>query len=148
MKTKAVTSLIVLFSLWTGIAVAQEGGMPAQEQAMAGHEHGGHHMDPQQHVQHLTKKLNLTSDQQSKVLTILQDHQKQMEAAHGDTALSPQDRHSKLMDLHKSTNEQIRALLNSDQQKKFDEMTAREQERMAGHHGDWGKDKPQTPPQQ
>jgi hypothetical protein len=45
-----------------------------------------------------------------------------MESLHQDSSLSQQDRHTKMMDIHQSTDTQIRALLDSNQQKKWDEM--------------------------
>jgi periplasmic protein CpxP/Spy len=100
---------------------------------------GRHHMDPEARTQMLTKHLNLTSDQQTKVLDIFKSEQSQMESLHSDTSLSQQDRRSKMMDIHKSTNDQVRALLTPDQQKKFDEMESK--------RGQWGHHQGgQTPP--
>jgi hypothetical protein len=53
-----------------------------------------------------------------------------MESLHQDSSLSQQDRHAKMMDIHKATDAQIRGLLDSDQQKKWDEMQARREQRM------------------
>jgi hypothetical protein len=39
-----------------------------------------------------------------------------------------------MMDAHKSSNDQIRAVLNADQQKKFDEMLARREQWVKGRH--------------
>ena len=47
------------------------------------------------------------------------------------------------MDIHKSTNDQIRALLTADQQKKWDEMQS-QREQWQGHHHDGQK--PGPPP--
>jgi len=149
MKRNVIILVLALFTLWVGVSTAQETNSGAADnQAMqAQPEHGGHHGSPEMRVKHMTKELNLNADQQSKVLAILQDQQKQMEAAHNDTSMSQQDRHSKMMDLHKSANEQIRAVLNPDQQKKFDAMSQHEAQHM-GHHGDWNKSGQQTPPPQ
>jgi hypothetical protein len=73
-------------------------------------------MDPQQRSEMLAKHLNLSSDQQAKVLDILKSEQSQMEKVHSDSSLAQQDRHSKMMDIHKTSSDQIRALLDSDQQ--------------------------------
>jgi periplasmic protein CpxP/Spy len=56
------------------------------------------------------------------VLDISKSEQSQMESLHSDTSLSQQDRHSKMMDIHKTSSDQVRALLNPDQQKKYDAM--------------------------
>jgi Spy/CpxP family protein refolding chaperone len=99
---------------------------PAQENG------GGHRgpMDPAQRTQALTQQLNLTADQQPKVQQILQSESSQMESLRSDSSLSQQDRHSKMMAIHQTADTQIRALLDSDQQKKWDAMQAK--------RGPWG----------
>jgi periplasmic protein CpxP/Spy len=54
-----------------------------------------------------------------------------MESLHNDASASQDDKRSKMTEIHKSSNDQIRALLDPDQQKKFNEMQSRWQER--GH---------------
>ena len=86
------------------------------------HAHGHHRWDPAQRTEMLTKQLKLTSDQQPKVLDILKSEQSKMENLRSDSSLSQDDRRSKMMDIRKSSDTQIRALLDSDQQKKWDKM--------------------------
>jgi len=110
------------------------------------HRHGWGKQDSAKRVQHLTKKLNLNSDQQTKVKSILDDEQKQFQTVHQDSAMSPQDRHAKMMDLRKSTDDQIRAVLTPDQQQKFDQMREKRMEKMHRHqNGDQGNP-PANPP--
>ncbi|MGA8764516.1 MAG: hypothetical protein WB562_16730 [Candidatus Sulfotelmatobacter sp.] len=107
--------------------------------------------DPAQRTQELTRHLKLTSDQQTKVQEILQSEHSQMESLRQDTSLSQQDRHSKMMEMHKSTHAQIRAVLDSTQQKKWDEMQARHEEQMQNRHSGQpgaGPGQQQAPPQQ
>ena len=55
-----------------------------------------------------------------------------------------------MMDIHKNTDAQIRALLDSNQQKKLDEMQAKREQRMQNHHSgrpDAGSDQSGPPPQ-
>jgi len=106
--------------------------------------------DPAEHTQELTKKLSLTADQQTKVQDIFQSEYTQMESLRQDSSLSQQDRRAKMMDIHKTTDTQVRALLDSTQQKKWDEMQAkREQWGQNGHHGPPnGGDQQGPPPQQ
>ena len=91
----------------------------------------------------LSKQLSLTSDQQAKVLEVLKSEQSQMEKLRSDSSLSQEDRRAKMMDIHKSSNDQVRAILNPDQQKKWDEMQSR-REQWQGHHHDGQK--PGSPP--
>jgi periplasmic protein CpxP/Spy len=104
-----------------------------------GHGHG--HWDPQQRTEMLTKKLNLTSDQQAKVLDIFKSDQSQTESVRSDSSLSRDQRRAKMMDIHKASDDQIRALLDPDQQKKWDEMQTR-------HHEGMQHDNGQAPPAQ
>jgi protein CpxP len=107
---------------------AQE--QPAQEQP--GQENGMRHhgFDPARRTAELTRHLNLTPDQQTKVRQTLESARSQMESVHQDSSLSQPDRHAKMMEIHRNTDAQIRGLLNATQQKKFDEMQARREHRM------------------
>jgi len=135
-------------------AVAQDTGNKDQQAApsAAPPEHGyGHgHMDPAKRAAMLAKQLNLSSDQQSKVQDILKSERAQMESLRADSSVSQEDRHAKMMEIHKSTNEQIRGLLDPDQQKKWDEMQSKREEWMQGHHrGEPAPGPPDSsPPQQ
>ena len=86
----------------------------------------------------LTKRLNLSADQKAKVDGIFKSEQEQMQKIRGDASVSQPDRRAKMMDTHKASNDQIRALLNPDQQKKWDEMQAQREQ--------WGKGRHEPPP--
>jgi periplasmic protein CpxP/Spy len=110
---------------------------------------GWHHgpPDPAQRTKMLTKRLNLSADQQTKVQGIFQTEQSQMQGLREDTTLSRQDLRTKMMDMRKSTDAQVRAVLDPEQQKKWDEMQAkREQWGEHRRHGDSGDQAP--PPSQ
>ncbi len=139
-------------SIAASFAAAQD-SQSNDQSAPPSHEMGGHHHgppDPAQRTAELTKKLNLTSDQQSKVLAALQSEHSQMESLHQDTSLSQQDRHAKMMEIHKTTDSQIRELLDSNQQKKWDEMQANREQWMHNRHGGApdANSGQQAPPQQ
>lgn len=130
-------TLSCLVGMLTASAVAQDnsGNPPQSPPAGAPPEHWRGHgqPDPAKRTEMLTKQLGLTSEQQPKVLDILKAEQSQMEKLRSDSSTSQEDRRAKMMDIHKSTNEQIRALLNADQQKKWEEMQS-EREQWQGHH--------------
>ncbi len=110
-------------------------------------EHNRHHgMDPAQRTQELTRKLKLSTDQQAKVKDALESEHSQMESLHQDSSLSQDDRRAKMMEIRKSTDTQIRGLLDSNQQKKWDEMQA--QRGQWGQHRGQGAPDQQAPPQQ
>ena len=92
----------------------------------------------------LAKKLNLTSDQQAKVQDILKSQQSQMETLRSDSSLSNADRHTKMMEIRKSSDDQIRALLDPDQQKKWDQMQS-DRGQWPGHNGN-NHNPPPPPP--
>jgi periplasmic protein CpxP/Spy len=106
----------------TSAAVAQsnDDNAPPTPQAGGPPPGGRGHFDPVKRTEMLTKQLTLTSDQQSKVLDILKSEQSQMEKLRSDSSLSQDDRRSKMMEIHKASDDQIRALLDPDQQKKWD----------------------------
>jgi Spy/CpxP family protein refolding chaperone len=131
--------LAALVCTVTFSAVAQDSGSNNQQAAPAGeppeHGPGHHHFDPAKRTEMLAKHLKLTSDQQPKVLDILKSEQSQMENLRSDSSTSREDRRSKMMDIHKASDDQIRGLLDSNQQKKWDEMQSRH-ERWQGHRPD------------
>jgi protein CpxP len=106
--------------------------------------------DPAMRTQELTKKLKLTADQQTKIQAILETERSQMESLRQDTSSSQQDRHAKMMDIHQTSDGQIRTLLDSTQQKKWDAMQAKREQRMEDHRGGPpnGGDPQAPPPQQ
>jgi protein CpxP len=119
-------------------AIAQDSGQqsgsteqPAQPSNLG--RRGHRHFDPAQRTQRLTKRLQLSSDQQSKVQEILTSEQSQMQNLRSDSSLSQPDRHAKMMEIHKTSNDQIRALLNPTQQQKWDAMQQKREERMRKH---------------
>ena len=112
-------------------AVAQDSSNDQQSAQQGAPEHGGHrHLDPAKRTEMLTKELKLTADQQPKVLDILKSEQSQMESLRSDSSTSQDDRRSKMMEIRKTSNDQIRALLDANQQKKFDAMQSK--------HEGWG----------
>ena len=92
----------------------------------------------------LTKRLNLSPDQAAQVKAIDEDTMKQAMAVRNDTSLSPADRRSKIRDLHKASQDKIRAVLNDEQKTKYDAMQTKMRERRAKRQG--GQDVPPPPP--
>jgi hypothetical protein len=149
----SLAGVLAMFAYAIPVQDNAQAGQPSDNGQQQG-EMGGHHRrgawNGQQGMQHrlqmLTKQLNLNSDQQSKVQAILQNQQTQFASMHQDTSLSQQDRRTKMMQLHETTNSQIRAVLNDDQQKKFDAMVQKEHQRMGKHEHPGGEAAPQPQP--
>ncbi len=129
----AAAGLISIAAPFAGAQDSNSQQSPPPMQENGGRHHGP--PDPAKRTAELTKQLNLTSDQQPKVQDALQSEHSQMESLHQDSSLSQQDRHAKMMEIHKSTDAQIRGLLDPTQQKKWDEMQAKHDQWMQGHHG-------------
>jgi Spy/CpxP family protein refolding chaperone len=72
----------------------------------------------------LTKALNLTPDQVSKIQAIHEDAKTQMQAIVADKSLTADARKAKLTELRESTRSQIMAVLTPDQQAKWKELAA------------------------
>ncbi len=102
----------------------------------AGEGHGRGMMNADAMLDHMSKELNLTDDQKTKIKPILEEQTKQMQDVRQSTSTSPEDRRAKMKQIHENTMSQIRPILNSDQQKKLEEMMSRRGERGEGHqHG-------------
>jgi periplasmic protein CpxP/Spy len=92
--------------------------------------------DPQKQAQRLTKRLGLSDDQSSKIATILQNRQQQMEAARSDNSLAPQDRRQKMRSIQQDSDTQINGVLTPAQQTQYANMKQQMRERMQnGHNG-------------
>lgn len=154
MLKESLLPLIIsgLFLTAASMAVAQEDGTNDGQSAssMQQSEQGGYRgMGPTQRAERLAKQLNLTSDQQAKVQGILQQQQTSMQNLRQDSSLSQQDRRTKMMDIRSATNTQIRALLTTDQQQKWDQIQKSHQQQGRGQDRDSGDDDadPQPPDQ-
>jgi Spy/CpxP family protein refolding chaperone len=102
-------------------------------------------------VEMLQKRLNLSADQTAQVKAIFEGERGKMEALRANTSLAPQDRRSQMMAIHQDGEAKIQAVLTPDQKTKYEEMQAKERERMQerrqGGGGD-GSAPPPPPPQQ
>ncbi len=122
MKKALLCALLVLaITCCSSALYAQMMGGPGQ----GGRD--GHHrpMSPEDRLRHMTQVLNLTEDQQQKIKPILENESQQMQGIRQDTSLSHEERWSKMQQIRQNTNTQITPILNSDQQKKFEEMQSR-----------------------
>jgi periplasmic protein CpxP/Spy len=136
MKHINIAVALLAATLMTGVSFAQTattGSTQTEQQQTAPAEHAHkHHKAPttDERLQHMTKKLDLTADQQTKIKPILEQEQQQVQDVRNDKSLSKEQRHAKFQDMHKDFSGQIRAVLNPDQQAKFDQM----QQKHEQHH--------------
>ena len=91
-------------------------------------------------MERAAKELNLTADQQAKWKDIGAQEKTALDALRDDTSVAKEDKRAKMMELNKGFADQRRAVLDADQQKKFDEMRAKMRER--GPRGEKGEKGP------
>jgi hypothetical protein len=113
-----------------GARLAPAAPLPQDAPAVAP---ANHRADPRQQLRRLTKKLNLTSEQQDQLLPILTDRQQQMTALLNDGSLSAQDRHAKARALREDSDSKIKAVLNDNQKQQYQQM--RQHRRQRGSNG-------------
>lgn len=98
--------------------------------ALAGGGGHGHKHDPQSKLEHLTKKLDLTQEQQDKILPILQDKHQKMEALH-----------DQMKDLRQKAMANVEAELTPEQKEKFKKSREKRKEKMKEYKEKHGKGK-------
>lgn len=116
----------------SGVALAQDTAAPAQEQGQPGR--GPMRMDPNRQLEHMTRELGLSADQQAQIKPVLVDRQQKSEALFQDQSLSREDRRSRMMAIRQDAKAKIEAVLNDQQKQKFEAM----QEHMRGRGGPGG----------
>jgi periplasmic protein CpxP/Spy len=126
-----------VFALGTTAALAQDTSAmpnqmsPAQEQGkqLAGKKKN---MDADQQLQRLTRRLDLSSTQQSQIKPILEDRQQKMQALHQDESISQTDKRTQAKSIRDDTNGKIEAVLNDNQKQKFEAMQEKKSEKKRG----------------
>jgi Spy/CpxP family protein refolding chaperone len=126
-------------TLGTAAAFAQQDS-PAAPDASAqqpgfGGGHGRMQMSPDERLAQMTKRYNLSADQQTQIKPILADSQQQMMALRSDSSLSREDRMTKMMSIREDSNTKISAILNDSQKQKFTEDQQKMQQRMQQRGG-------------
>jgi len=98
--------------------------------AWAGGDGHGYKHDPKSKIEKMTKKLDLTQEQQDKILPILEDKHQKMEALH-----------NQMKEVRQNAMSQIEAQLNPGQQKKFRKAREERKEKMKEYKEKHGKGK-------
>jgi protein CpxP len=114
-----------ILSLMLAMPLLALGAAPAQNQDGPGRGPGGPGgrrmpMTPDDRLQRMTKDFDLTSDQQAKIKPILVDEQKKMDDLRNDSSGDRQAMRSKMMQIQKDTETQIRDQLDDKQKAKLD----------------------------
>ena len=105
-------------------ATAQDNPAPAaaptQDQGWQGR--GPGRMNPDRQLEHMTKELGLSADQQGQIRPLLVDRQQKMQALFQDQSIAQQDRRAKMQTIRQDTQAKIEAVLNDQQKQKFESM--------------------------
>lgn len=128
-----LTLLLALPIMAAGVPAAQyQGGGSGGGQGGGGRRGM---MSPDDQLKRMTKDLNLTADQQTKVKPILVEEQKKMEDLRSDSSGDRQTMRGKMMQIRQDTNQQVRALLDDKQKEKFDKQEQERTDRMQNRRG-------------
>ena len=127
--------------LISGIGMAA--GLPGQDaqpsQTQSTSEQATHRQpDPAKQIRVLTKRLNLTADQQNQILPLLTERVQQMDTIRADGSLSAQDRRAKVRALRQDTDAKITAVLTADQKQTYAQMQQQMRERARQNRQDSG----------
>lgn len=124
LKFAACFVVLLLFG-FSSTARAQDTATQ-QSSTQAESQNGAHHMQHQSRLEYMSKELNLTDDQKAKIKPVLEDEMSKMKSVRDDTSLSQDQKRDKMKDIRENTDSQITGVLTPDQQKKYEDMKARE----------------------
>jgi len=119
-----------------GAAIGAPQDQPAAPAAPANGQAPHRRMDPDRQVKILTKKLDLTADQQTQIRSILTDRQQQFESIRNVSSLAPKDRREKMHTLREDSENKIKGVLTDSQKQTYDQMQQQMRERMQQHRYD------------
>ena len=141
---RAATLALCTTALCAMPVIAQDTAPPPPPDHMG--RHGGPGKMEEHQLAMLTKKLNLTPDQVTQVKAIDDDTMAQAKAVREDTSIAKADKRAKMMDIHKASQDKIRAVLTDDQKTKYDALQAQMKERRE-KRGGGDSAPPPAPPQ-
>jgi Spy/CpxP family protein refolding chaperone len=90
---------------------------------------------PDEQVARMTKRYDLSADQQTQIKPIIANQQQQMMALRQDSSMSRDDKMAKMKSIRDDSNTKIQAILNDSQKQKFAEDQQKMQQRMQERGG-------------
>ncbi len=81
-------------------------------------------------MEHLTKELNLTKEQQEKIRPILENEMKEIQAVRSNDSLTKEQKHEKVKAIRQTTQAELNKILTPEQQKKYGEMENKARQKM------------------
>jgi protein CpxP len=122
-------------TLGSAAAFAQNGPPPDASAQQGGGRMGRGPMNPDEQVARMTKRYNLTPDQQTQIKPILANQQQQMMALRQDSSMSRDDKMAKMKSIREDSSTKIQAVLNDTQKQQYAADQQKMQERMQQHEG-------------
>jgi Spy/CpxP family protein refolding chaperone len=142
-----------LITTYSAIAYGQQGGGPPPQEGHQGQHSrgpgtpGGHGaFGPEQRLERMSKDLNLTNDQQTKLKGVFENEKKQLDALRDDASVSGEDKRAKFDSIRNATQTEVRNTLTDAQKTKFDEMQTKMKERRQHGEGHGEHDGPPPTP--
>jgi Spy/CpxP family protein refolding chaperone len=130
-------------TLGTAAAFAQDAPPPDASAQQGGGRMGRGPMTPDEQLARMTKRYNLSSDQQSQIKPILANQQQQMMSLRQDSSMSRDDKMAKMKSIREDSSTRIQAILNDTQKQQFAADQQRMQQRMQERQGGSGGGGPQ-----
>jgi protein CpxP len=114
---------VLLLSATLAMPLVAQGPPPDAGAGMRGqHMRKNRGPQPEKRLQHLTRRLNLTQDQQTRLRPILEEEAKQVRTIRHDDSLTRGQMRAKIQELHQNTFTQIEGVLTPEQQKLHQEL--------------------------
>jgi periplasmic protein CpxP/Spy len=142
MKFGVLGSAVLVF-LASSVTTRAQDAATQESKAQAQAENGMQHGQRAGQLERLSKELNLTDEQKTKVKPILDEQTKQMHATQEDSSLTQEQKHDKMKQIHETTHSQINEILTPEQQKKFAALKEQQKE-----HREGSKESPSEQPKQ
>jgi protein CpxP len=102
---------------------------------------GGRGRDP---LAAMSKNLNLTDEQKSKLQPLFEDQHKQVQSVMQDSSLTQEQKHAKIDEIRKATHQQVMSVLTPEQQNQMKQMRGRHMHKPG--EGAPSNGQPTTPP--
>ena len=137
----AIACVALLVSIF---ALAQDQTQPQPQTAPRHQWKGGRAgmANPDHRLARMTKQLDLTADQQSRIKPILENEAKQMQDLHANSSASQQDARRQMRTIRQSSMSEIRNVLTPEQQQKMASM--KKNGPRGRHRGPGGGQNPQA----
>lgn len=131
----ALSGLLATGLTLSSAAVFAQQASPAPDASQQQGYGRGRQQSPDEQIARMTKRYNLSADQQAQIKPILADRQQQMQALRQDSSLSREDRMAKMKGIRDDSTNKIQALLNDSQKQKFAQDQQQMQDRMQQRGG-------------